>query len=142
MNTNFKDLSGLPYRMIATPIDRQASGNGPDAGCCLDVNLMLSPAQGSDGLPHLPDDLSDMLLVLVPQTRSADRKRSAGTDFQLTRAELEVARAVAEGLRTEAIARLRGTSVNTVRNQIKAAMEKCGVSRQLDLARSIRSLDG
>ncbi len=52
----------------------------------------------------------------------------------LTPAETEVALALAEGRTPSEIAETRGASPHTVRNQIKAAMSKCGVTRQTQLA--------
>ncbi len=51
----------------------------------------------------------------------------------LTRSEAEVAIALAEGATPIEIAETRGVSLHTVRNQIKSAMWKCGVSRQTQL---------
>jgi DNA-binding NarL/FixJ family response regulator len=51
----------------------------------------------------------------------------------LTRAEAEVALALAEGLTPGEIAEAREVSLHTVRNQIKAMMWKCGVRRQAEL---------
>lgn len=52
----------------------------------------------------------------------------------ITRAEAEVACALADGLTPAEIAETRGASLHTVRNQIKAAMAKCGVHRAAALA--------
>lgn len=51
----------------------------------------------------------------------------------LTQAEAAVVLALAEGRTPTEIAEARGASPHTVRNQIKAALAKCGVRRQSDL---------
>jgi DNA-binding NarL/FixJ family response regulator len=53
----------------------------------------------------------------------------------LTRAEREVASLVSRGVANRAIATARGTSPNTVANQIKSLFVKLGVSSRLDLVR-------
>jgi DNA-binding CsgD family transcriptional regulator len=57
-----------------------------------------------------------------------------GALFDLTPAEARVARHVAAGGLLEEMARARGASMNTLRSQLKAAMAKAGVNRQLELA--------
>ena len=74
---------------------------------------------------------NDRVVLVVTDENGA----SGSQGFGLTLAEQEVALAIAAGKRPGEIARERGTSINTVRNQIRAAMEKCHVTRQVDLAR-------
>jgi DNA-binding CsgD family transcriptional regulator len=52
---------------------------------------------------------------------------------RLTRAELEVATSVLQGLPAKVIARQRGASVNTVRSQIMAILDKTGFKSQREL---------
>ncbi|GGL67049.1 LuxR C-terminal-related transcriptional regulator [Wenxinia marina] len=66
-----------------------------------------------------PDDFSDLL-------------RGA---FDLTPAEVEVVRALAEGARAEQIAEARGRSVATIRAQIKSIMAKTETRSQTELVR-------
>ncbi len=54
--------------------------------------------------------------------------------FDLTPAEIAVAKAVAAGQTAAAIAKSTNRSVATVRNQLKSAMEKTGCRRQVELA--------
>lgn len=54
--------------------------------------------------------------------------------YQLTPAEARVARIMVNGHDTREIARQNGTSVHTVRNQIKKVFAKTGISRQAELA--------
>lgn len=53
---------------------------------------------------------------------------------ELTAAEREVCRYLVEGSTNAAIARARGTSVNTVENQISSIFRKLGVSSRSELA--------
>ncbi len=54
--------------------------------------------------------------------------------YGLTEAESQVARHIAAGLGPDAIAAEHGTSLNTVRTQLKAVMAKTGTQRQNELA--------
>jgi DNA-binding CsgD family transcriptional regulator len=60
--------------------------------------------------------------------------------FDLTPAELAVARSLAEGLTIQAIASQSGRSSQTVRHQLKSIMSKTGCTRQLDLVLLMRQL--
>ncbi len=59
---------------------------------------------------------------------------------RLTSAEAQVAILLADGRIPSEIAAERQVSVHTVRNQIKAALSKCGVRRQADLVREVERL--
>jgi DNA-binding CsgD family transcriptional regulator len=73
-----------------------------------------------------------MVVVTQPAARP-DRIAHMMSLHGLTRAEAEVACALAEGLTPAEIATARGASLHTVRNQIKAALGKCGVQRHAGL---------
>ena len=60
--------------------------------------------------------------------------------FALTIAECEVVLAIADGYATAHIAVARNVSVHTVRNQIKSAMSKLAIQRQIDLVRRIEAV--
>jgi DNA-binding NarL/FixJ family response regulator len=59
---------------------------------------------------------------------------------KLTKAESDVAAAVAEGLSNREVARLRGTSERTVAKQIAATFRKLGISSRRQLL--ARARDG
>jgi DNA-binding CsgD family transcriptional regulator len=59
--------------------------------------------------------------------------------FDLTPAEIDVARAIASGLTVSEISQSRGRSLATIRNQLRGAMEKTGSRRQVDLVLLLRS---
>ena len=60
--------------------------------------------------------------------------------FGLGAAEAEIACALARGLDPEAIARLRSTSLATVRTQLKSIAAKMGCSRQTEIVRIVMSV--
>lgn len=60
--------------------------------------------------------------------------------YGMTRAEAEVALSLAEGLSVEQISEARERSLNTVKTQLRLAMEKMDVSRQADVVRLVLSL--
>lgn len=60
--------------------------------------------------------------------------------FDLTPAEIAVARSIAAGLTVNQIAATTGRAVGTVRTQLKSAMAKTGSSRQIQLALLVRQL--
>lgn len=60
--------------------------------------------------------------------------------FDLTPAEIAVARSIAAGLSTSQIASATGKSITTIRNQVQSALSKTGSSRQLELALLMRQL--
>jgi DNA-binding CsgD family transcriptional regulator len=54
-------------------------------------------------------------------------------NFGLTPAEIEIAMALARGVKPAAIAQARGVSVGTVRVQIKSLLAKAGMNRTVEL---------
>jgi DNA-binding CsgD family transcriptional regulator len=63
-----------------------------------------------------------------------DRLAAARSRFNLSEAETQVVGAIASGQSVSEFAQRRGVSVNTARNQLRSAMLKAGVSRQVQLA--------
>lgn len=57
--------------------------------------------------------------------------------FGITAAERDIVLGVVEGCSLREIAEIRHVSINTVRNQLKSAMQKLNVRRQLDLAKFV-----
>jgi DNA-binding CsgD family transcriptional regulator len=78
----------------------------------------------------------DARALLVVRAAAGDEGRRAAVlrdNFGFTPAEVEIALALARGMKAEAIAGERGVSVGTVRVQIKSLLAKAGVNRQVEL---------
>jgi DNA-binding CsgD family transcriptional regulator len=78
----------------------------------------------------------DARALLVVRSQAGDEGRRAAVlrdSFGFTPAEVEIALALARGMKAEAIASRRGVSVGTVRVQIKSLLAKAGVNRQVEL---------
>ena len=81
------------------------------------------------------------VLSLTPTSnRSSLNFEFLGSIFGLTRAESEVASALASGWSLEEISRQRGTSVHTSRSMLKSLFQKTDCHRQTDLVRLLISL--
>jgi DNA-binding CsgD family transcriptional regulator len=78
----------------------------------------------------------DARALLVVRAEAGDERRREAVlrdNFGFTPAEIEIALALARGMKAEAIANARGVSVGTVRVQIKSLLAKAGVNRQVEL---------
>lgn len=107
-------LTGLQWSVVLKPWRRVSDGAG-DAG--LDSRLILA-------------------LLDVPQVASEQQEALLSHQARLTRAELEVLASLLTGLPAKTIAVQRGASVNTVRTQIMAILEKTGFRSQRELIAS------
>ena len=99
--------------------------------------LTVSPARD---LGASSDAAAVLVMVVDPARAPNAGATELDPDYGLTRAEIEVASALAQGRSISETAALRGVSIETVRSQTKAAMSKCGVRRQSDLVRLISTL--
>ena len=122
---------------------RVASFQVRGAGRLQNVRLMrLAPdTLGEVGVPMLTTSpVPSLLLVLRPSSGGAEEAPLIAARLGLTRAEAEVALAITEGATVAEAAEVRGVSVHTVRDQVKAAMSKTGSRRQADLVRAVGGL--
>lgn len=78
-----------------------------------------------------------LLITLTPLAAPAAVRAQLSAQYALSPMESRIALMVAAGLSVGEISLENGTSVNTVRNQLKSAMSKLGVHKQLELARMI-----
>lgn len=92
---------------------------------------------------HISPDNGRTKMIAI---RSLQVEWSAGVDttlaeaFELTDAEIEVAKVLFETRDTADIAERRGASIHTVRNQIKSIQAKTDVSSKVDLVRLLTLL--
>jgi DNA-binding CsgD family transcriptional regulator len=94
----------------------------------------VMPLRG-DGLDD-GEQVCGAAVFLIDSALSREVSMSGiGRVFELSRSELLVAEAIADGHTTGDIADLRGTSIETVRTQIKAVLSKTGARSKLDLLR-------
>ena len=69
-----------------------------------------------------------------------DLAASLANEFGLTPAETDIVMRLNSGENSRAIADARSSSIHTVRNQLKTAMTKLGVRRQVDVVRLVEGL--
>jgi DNA-binding CsgD family transcriptional regulator len=79
-----------------------------------------------------------MLVFRLPRAVVAPTDDALMTMFGLTQSEAQVGRLLVSGVQIPDIAVRRGTSVATVRSQLKAIFSKTGCSRQLELSLMLR----
>jgi DNA-binding CsgD family transcriptional regulator len=82
------------------------------------------------------------VLVEAQQKPSAPATERIASVFGLTKSEAQVASAIAAGMTIADFADQRHVSRLTVRNQLRSAMEKIGVSRQAELTATIQRMSG
>jgi DNA-binding CsgD family transcriptional regulator len=95
----------------------------------LTIDVMPLPRQRLE----LRFDARALLVVRVEAGNEQRRAAVLRDNFGFTPAEIEIALALARGVKADAIATARGVSVGTVRVQIKSLLAKAGVNRQLEL---------
>jgi len=122
-------LAGMP-RVERIDVALGLSGRGSP----LSISLRpVSPLVDVGGL---------RLAVAVIGAGGHDRLAAARSRFNLSEAETQIVGAIASGQSVSEFAQRRGVSVNTARNQLRSAMLKAGVSRQVQLAPLLDQLDG
>ncbi|MEY8801952.1 helix-turn-helix transcriptional regulator [Leisingera sp. XS_AS12] len=102
----------------------------------------LTPLQACDTLPGalaaIRNGGAGFNVLTIEQIRkSEDPIQSLASRFGLTRSEARAAIGIAKGTSAREIAEAHSVSLVTVRNQIKAAMSKVGVHRQVELALTV-----
>ena len=89
---------------------------------------------------HVEGSSPEKLIVIAEQREKPDHVALLQRAFGMTAAEAQVALLISEGMDVNEISDLRTVSRNTVRYQVKAALEKVGVRRQTQLALAIARL--
>lgn len=136
----FRDACAGLEQGTATEPARMALRDGPRQVTCRMVPF--GRARDADGALGVLSAVSGPCLLLCFDEAPRDGSRAAllARVYGLTAAETQVAESLADGHSVAQIAELRKASVHTVRNQLKAAMTKCHVTRQGDLIRLVLSL--
>ena len=80
------------------------------------------------------------LITLSKAVGNNEIKRLLKEHYGVTGAEADVAISIASGYSTTDISTKTGKSIHTIRNQLKRAMAKMDVARQIDLAASVDAL--
>jgi DNA-binding CsgD family transcriptional regulator len=80
------------------------------------------------------------VLFLETPAMLRERKQLQLIQFNLSEAECFIVLGLCEGSSVEELASRRGTSINTVRNQVQAAFSKLGVRRQAELVARVSQL--
>jgi DNA-binding CsgD family transcriptional regulator len=92
------------------------------------VGPLLAPAPG-----QAADEVRGILFVADPESAQLGPTDVLQSLYQLTRAEAELVRLIAEGCSLEQVAAKRGVTMNTVRSQLKQVFSKTDTSRQGEL---------
>jgi len=96
-------------------------------------------------VPAPPNSFRSGAVAMISLGASRPRSDARGLlrrAYGFTAAEAAVAESVARGERLGRIAERRGASIETVRNQLKAAFAKAGVESQIELAAAVHRLVG
>jgi DNA-binding CsgD family transcriptional regulator len=81
-----------------------------------------------------------LVLFRDPTHHAANLAERLRALFNLTAAEVALARGLLEGRRLREIAAARRVSLETVRTQLRAVFRKTGVARQTDLVRMLQAV--
>lgn len=101
------------------------------------VNVMPLPMQAR--ALRLPNAAAIAFVSEATAPTSASLQAARGM-YNLTPAEAKITEKLAAGLDPRQIADALGSSINTVRTQVKSILAKTGVSRQADLIRLVATL--
>jgi DNA-binding CsgD family transcriptional regulator/PAS domain-containing protein len=88
---------------------------------------------------HVTDEACAVLFIADTEGRQIVTTQNLETLYQLTHAEAELVRLVAEGRSLEQVATERGVTMNTVRSQLKQVFSKTDTSRQGELVHLVLS---
>lgn len=108
-------------------------------------SLMLGDMDGSGRhaaslLPTMIDGRRRIVAILSEPDHDAGRAERFATLHGLTAAEAEIAVMLADAHAPADIAKRRGTSIMTVRSQIKTILAKTGSARQADIVAAVHAL--
>jgi DNA-binding CsgD family transcriptional regulator len=118
---------------------QSTDGNG-GSWLCRSVGLQLADLDSSPFGAFMNKSVSAVLLAVRPEIGIETFQAHIEKKLGLSPAEAATVLKLADGRTPAEIAEERRISVFTVRNQIKSALSKTGVRRQVDLVRSIEQL--
>jgi DNA-binding CsgD family transcriptional regulator len=98
------------------------------------LSLYVSPVPETEYSEELPDAAA-IIYVLEPPMFPDPLIGSLKETYGLTKSEARILQHLLNGATPLSIAAALGTSINTVRTQIKNILAKCGASRQMELIR-------
>lgn len=107
---------------------------------CRSVGLRLADLDKAPFGLFLTRPSSAVLLAIRPEPDGRSLASQLQQVFGLSQAEAETVLRLADGATPAEIAGLRGVSIFTVRNQIKASLSKTACRRQSDLVRKVEHL--
>jgi len=131
-------------RVLQTCLDKAVKAQvkyGSSAGAVLSVTrpsgkrafpLMVGPLLAAHPDSSI-DDAKATLFIADPEGGHISTTEVLETLYQLTHAEAELVRLIAEGNSLEEVAAERGVTMNTVRSQLKQVFSKTDTSRQGEL---------
>ncbi|HSW15951.1 MAG TPA: helix-turn-helix transcriptional regulator [Ramlibacter sp.] len=139
-------VAGAHAAAVDAQPQRRCLLSAPNGAWWLDVEISSPdwPERLDEWMQHLSEALR--IHIHLQQRGAAQdgqamtREGNAAQQFGLTPAELRVAQSLAAGLDVKSIARRYAISVNTVRTQVQAALEKTRTGRQADLVRVMLAL--
>ena len=114
-------------------------GEGPCFAYATSAAALIARVDSSQG-PHAPLATNAVALVFPAPDAASRLWTGVQESFGLTEAEVRLARKLREGLSLQQAADSLGTSINTVRNQLRAVFDKMGLQRQSDLVRALTEL--
>jgi DNA-binding CsgD family transcriptional regulator len=122
---------------VTAPLPKSVVVRGADdhaVPLVLDVCALPFPASQLRFAPQV--------MIVAHGARASEARRAVilRTLYALTAAETKIAEQIVDGHMPEAIAKLRGVAVGTVRAQTKAVMAKVGVNRQIELTARLRQI--
>ena len=127
------NLGALVQRASEGPV---IEAGGPRSPLSLEaIPASLAPAFGGEGEGH-----RGVLLVVREHGATGALEEALRTRFGLTRAEVDLALAIAGGMQLAEYAAGRRVSMSTVRTQVKAVLAKTGCRRQAELIATIDRL--
>lgn len=125
-----QDQRALEHALAQVHVDRFAALRIGPPGAELDISLLALPPAAGQG----------RVLLAFPARSAPDRLTVLRQLYRLSAGEAEIALMLTDGLEPADIAAARGTSLNTVRAQLRTIGEKMECRRLIDIVRRVAAL--